>query len=115
MPKAENQNEQVLDRAVENHPDRKPLRECNVILIDSDNHTPFYVLDMLQNVFKHSEEDAKRMTEEVHTEGRSIVFRTHRELAELKVAQIATYGADAAAIAAGIPCEGGMTATIEEV
>ena len=111
MPK----NEQVLERAVENHPDRKPLRECNVILHDSPAHTPYYVLDMLMKVFKHGENEAKEMTRQVHEEGKSVVYTTHREFAELKVSQVQTYGADQAAIAAGIPCEGGMTATIEEV
>ncbi|HEY7091217.1 MAG TPA: ATP-dependent Clp protease adaptor ClpS [Tepidisphaeraceae bacterium] len=72
----------------------KKLPPYNVVLLNDDDHTYEYVIEMLQKLFGHSEERAFKMAEEVDTTGRVIVYTTHRELAELKRDQIHAFGAD---------------------
>jgi ATP-dependent Clp protease adaptor protein ClpS len=78
-------------------PKRKPPRRLppfNVVLLDDDDHTYEYVVEMLKKVFGHPEERGYKMVEELDTSGRVIVMTTHKELAELKCDQIMGYGAD---------------------
>jgi ATP-dependent Clp protease adapter protein ClpS len=91
----------------------KPLRSYVVVLHDSDVHTPSYVVKMLQEICKLSEADAIEAAKKVHTEGRAVVYQSHRELCELKQSQIEAYGKDDLAIKAGHDCKGGMFATVE--
>jgi len=80
-----------------------------VILIDDDDHTYAYVIEMLKKLFGHTWWRAYRMAREVDKTGRVIVDTTTLERAELKRDQIMSYGADWR-----IPrCAGSMTATIE--
>ena len=81
----------------------------NVILLNDDEHTHDYVIEMLAALFKHSLETGFKMAQKVHEEGRVIVFTATLELAELKQEQIHTYGADYR-----IPtCKGSMSAELE--
>jgi ATP-dependent Clp protease adaptor protein ClpS len=81
----------------------------NVILLNDDDHSFDYVIEMLQKLFGHPPEKGFQMAEEVHTTGRVIVMTTALELAELKRDQIHAYGPDWR-----IPrCQGSMSATIE--
>jgi len=73
-------------------PEHEPL--YNVVLLDDDEHTYAYVIDMLCTLFAHSVEDAYRMACEVDRQGRVIVDTTHLERAELKRDQIHGFGAD---------------------
>jgi ATP-dependent Clp protease adaptor protein ClpS len=66
----------------------------NVVLIDDDQHTYQYVIEMLCALFAHSVEMAFMMAREVDTQGRVIVDTTHRERAELKRDEIKSFGAD---------------------
>jgi len=66
----------------------------NVVLLDDDEHTYEYVIEMLCTLFGHSRELAYGMACEVDREGRVIVDTTHRERAELKRDQIRSFGAD---------------------
>lgn len=70
------------------------LPPWNVVLLDDDEHTYEYVIEMLGNVFNHGLERAFLMACEVDASGRVIVFTGHRELAELKCQQIRHYGLD---------------------
>jgi len=70
------------------------LPKWNVILLDDDDHTYEYVIDMLGRLFAHSIRAAIRMAREVDTGGRVIVYTCHKELAELKCDQIRKFGAD---------------------
>src|SRR5437762_6820845 len=68
-------------------PKRKPPRKLppfNVVLLNDDDHTYEYVVEMLKKVFGHPEERGYKMAEEVDASGRVIVMTTHKELAELK-------------------------------
>lgn len=87
----------------------KPIPRYHVILLDDDDHSYEYVIEMLGKIFGHDPIRAFRMAEEVDTSGRVIVDTTTLERAELKRDQIHAYGADWR-----IPkCKGSMSATIE--
>ena len=90
-------------------PKVEKLPPFNVILINDEEHTYEYVIEMLQKLFGHSKEKSYLMAKEVDSTGRVIVFTTHRERAELKRDQIHGYGAD---FRMNIS-KGSMTATVE--
>ncbi|MFQ5638255.1 MAG: ATP-dependent Clp protease adaptor ClpS [bacterium] len=66
----------------------------HVILLDDDDHTYDYVIEMLMQIFRHSQATAFRMACEVDSAGRVIVDTTTKERAELKRDQIHAYGPD---------------------
>jgi ATP-dependent Clp protease adaptor protein ClpS len=66
----------------------------NVVLLDDDDHTYDYVIEMLQRLFGHSYATAFEMASEVDRLGRVIVLTTAHEQAEFKRDQILAYGAD---------------------
>jgi ATP-dependent Clp protease adaptor protein ClpS len=80
--------------AIKPRPTPLKLPQWNVVLLNDDDHTYEYVIEMLGDLFNHNVETAFQMAREVDSEDRVIVFTTHRELAELKRSQIITYGAD---------------------
>ncbi len=66
----------------------------NVILLDDDEHTYEYVVEMLQKLFAFSEADAWSHAVEVDTTGRTLVLTCELEQAEFGRDQIHAYGAD---------------------
>jgi ATP-dependent Clp protease adaptor protein ClpS len=87
------------------------IPQFNVVLLDDNEHTYDYVVEMLMNLFGHSRAKAFKMACIVDITGRVIVDTTSRERAELKRDQIQAYGADWR-----IPrCKGSMSAVIEPV
>src|SRR2546422_11676074 len=81
----------------------------NVILLDDDDHTYDYVVEMLVKIFKFSETVAFRHAVEVDTEGRTLLLTCPRGEAERKRDQIHAYGPDPA-----LPrSQGSMAAVIE--
>jgi len=70
------------------------LPQWNLILLDDDQHTYDYVVEMLQKLLGHSQEVAWTMAEEVDRTGRSIIATTTKERAELKHEQVAGFGPD---------------------
>jgi ATP-dependent Clp protease adaptor protein ClpS len=92
-------------------PANKPklIPPYHVVLLDDNDHTYDYVIEMLGKVFGHGVPKAMGMAKEVDATGRVIVDTTSLERAELKRDQIHAYGADWR-----IPrCKGSMSATIE--
>ncbi len=87
----------------------KQLPPFNVILLNDDDHSYEYVIDMLGRLFAHPVEKALGMAKEVDKTGRVIVCTTHKELAELKRDQIHAFGADKRIA----HCRGSMSAVIE--
>ncbi len=75
-------------------PREKLAPPWNVVLLDDDDHTYSYVVEMLGAIFGHSVPTAFRMAKEVDLTGRVIVWTGSREVAELKQEQIHDYGAD---------------------
>jgi ATP-dependent Clp protease adaptor protein ClpS len=70
------------------------LPQYNVILLDDNDHTYDYVIEMLVQLFNHSPIVAYKMACEVDSTGRVIVDTTHKERAELKRDQILAFGPD---------------------
>ena len=66
----------------------------NVVLLDDDEHTYEYVVEMLQKLFAFSDGDAWNHAVEVDTTGRTIVLTCELEQAEFGRDQIHAFGAD---------------------
>jgi ATP-dependent Clp protease adaptor protein ClpS len=66
----------------------------NVVVLNDEEHTFEYVIDMLVKLFRHSLPTAQELTWRIHTSGRAIVYTTHREKAELKRDQVLAWGPD---------------------
>ena len=81
----------------------------HVILLDDDEHTYDYVVEMLQRLFCFTTAEAFQKAVEVDTTGRTIVITCELPAAEFARDQIHHYGADPR-----IPtCKGSMRAIIE--
>src|ERR1041385_1861900 len=91
----------------ENQDQLTPL--FHVVLLDDDEHTYDYVIEMLATIFFHSPEAAFRHAVEVDTTGRTVVLTCEREQAEFGRDQIHAYGADPRMPAS----KGSMSAVIE--
>lgn len=99
--------EVATDTSLEEATSRIPL--FHVVLLDDNDHSYEYVIEMLMDLFGHNERTAYEMSCEVDAKGRVIVQTTYRERAEMRRSQIQSYGADWR-----IPhCKGSMSATIE--
>src|SRR5579864_9646681 len=66
----------------------------NVVLLDDDEHTYEYVIEMLQKLFAFSEGDAFQHAVEVDSTGRTIVMTCELAQDEFGRDQIHAYGAD---------------------
>jgi ATP-dependent Clp protease adaptor protein ClpS len=86
---------------------RTPL--YHVVLLDDDQHTYDYVIEMLQKLFLLSESAAFRHAHEVDTTGRTIVITCELPQAEFARDQIHAYGPDWRMPS----CKGSMSAVIE--
>lgn len=68
--------------------------QFNVVLLDDNDHTYDYVIEMLVRIFFYSPADALRHAIEVDTTGRTIVITCELPQAEYARDQIHAYGAD---------------------
>jgi ATP-dependent Clp protease adaptor protein ClpS len=66
----------------------------HVVLLDDDEHTYEYVIEMLQKLFVLSKEAAFRHAVEVDSTGRTIVITCEKPEAQFACDQIHGYGAD---------------------
>jgi ATP-dependent Clp protease adaptor protein ClpS len=81
----------------------------HVVLLDDDDHSYDYVIEMLMDIFGLSQAKAYDLACIVDREKRVVVETTYKERAEMKRSQVHSYGADWR-----IPhCKGSMSATIE--
>ena len=81
----------------------------HVVLLNDDDHTYDYVVEMLATIFCVSPSAAFQHAVEVDTTGRTIVMTCEREQAEFGGDQIHSYGADPR-----MPrSKGSMTAIVE--
>ncbi len=87
--------------------EKSPL--FHVVLLDDDDHTYEYVMEMLQKLFACSSSAAWNHAVEVDTQGRTVVITCELELAQFGRDQILAYGADPR-----MPrSKGSMTAIVE--
>ena len=70
------------------------LPPYNVVILNDEEHTFPYVIELLIKIFRHALPKAEELTLRIHTTGRAIVYTTHKELAELKRDQVIAYGPD---------------------
>ncbi|MDX1979971.1 MAG: ATP-dependent Clp protease adaptor ClpS [Bryobacteraceae bacterium] len=66
----------------------------NVVLLDDDDHTVEYVVEMLQRLFLVAKAQAHMHALEVHHTGRSVVLTAELPVASFAKEQIHGYGAD---------------------
>ena len=76
----------------ENKDEKSPL--YHVVLLDDDEHTYDYVVEMLQKLFAFGESQAWNHAVEVDTTGRTIVMTCELAQAEFGRDQIHAFGAD---------------------
>jgi ATP-dependent Clp protease adaptor protein ClpS len=72
----------------------KKLPPYNVIILNDEEHTFDYVIELLGRLFAHPLQKAIELTWRIHLTGRAVVYTTHKEKAELKRDQVLSYGAD---------------------
>ena len=87
------------------------LPPYNVVLLNDDDHTYDYVIEMLGSLFGYNTTKGFSMAHQLNPYGRVIVLTTHKELAELKRDQIQGFGKDWRLER----CVGSMSAVIEPV
>jgi ATP-dependent Clp protease adaptor protein ClpS len=68
--------------------------QWNVVLLNDDDHTYDYVIEMLMRLFLKTADEAYRNAVEVDSVGRTIVMTCEREAAEFARDQIHGFGAD---------------------
>src|SRR5262249_3459816 len=86
----------------------KSLPPYHVVLLDDEDHTYEYVMEMLRSLFGYPPEKGFRIADEVNSRHKAIVCTTHKEHAELKRDQIHAFGIDVR-----VPtCAGSMSAVI---
>lgn len=78
----------------ETEEDEGLLMPWNVVLLDDDHHTYEYVMRMVSKIFGHNVARAFEVAKTVDSQGRAVCMTTHKELAELKVDQIHSFGPD---------------------
>jgi ATP-dependent Clp protease adaptor protein ClpS len=66
----------------------------NVVLIDDDEHSYEYVMQMMQGLFAHPIERAFEIAKKVDEDGRAVCLTTHKEHAEFKRDQVIAFGPD---------------------
>lgn len=82
-----------------------------VVLLDDNDHSYDYVIEMLQKLFIFTLEEAFRHAEEVDRCGRTVLITCEKAQAEFARDQILAYGPDPR-----LPrCQGSMSAIIEPV
>jgi ATP-dependent Clp protease adaptor protein ClpS len=89
--------------------DQRRQPPYHVVLLNDDDHTYEYVIEMLQVLFGHPKERGFQLAKEVDSTGRVIVDTTTKERAELKRDQIHAYGKDARLLRS----QGSMSSVIE--
>lgn len=80
--------------ALEEETRTKKLPPYHVIILNDEEHTFDYVIELLTKLFAHPLQTAIELTWRVHLSGRAVVYTTHKEKAELKRDQVLSYGAD---------------------
>ena len=92
MPKTLSPPETRTSEQTTEHEEHAPL--YRVVLLDDDDHTYDYVIEMLQKIFVFTLEEAYRHAEEVDATGRTVLITCEKPHAEFARDQVISYGAD---------------------
>lgn len=92
----ETRNDRYLDEDILTRIDEVPKLDpkYNVVLIDDNDHTYDYVIEMLVKIFGYTKMRSFEMACEVDYAGRVVVYTSNRKEAEEKKVQILNYGPD---------------------
>lgn len=82
------------DRSLETPTTARRSKRYMVIVENDEFHTYPYVIEVLRKVCGHDRNRAYRLTNQVHFHGQAVVWIGPLEHAELKTAQIRSYGPD---------------------
>jgi len=82
-----------------------------IVLYDDQDHSYYYVINMLRVLFGHTEDKAYGMAETLDNDGKAVVYSGQLETCELKRDQIHAWGADRRLAWS----KGSMGASIEKV
>ena len=98
-------------RSTHTKPSTKPKKASpyNVILLNDDDHTYHYVIQMLGKLFGYDQNKAFEMAWQVDKKGRAIIATTSQEQATVMRDQIHAFGKDFRLDR----CAGSMSAVIE--
>ena len=99
----------TIERETGEENENEQVALYNVVLLDDDEHTYDYVIEMLMRLFSIGEARALRHTVEVDTSGRTIVLTGEIEEATVSKEMIHGYGADPRMANS----QGSMTAVVE--
>lgn len=83
-----------IDIGSDQQDDLEQSKLFNVVLLDDDDHTYDYVIEMLQTLLMKTIDEAYAHAKEVDATGRTIVMTCELEPAEFAQKQIHGYGAD---------------------
>jgi ATP-dependent Clp protease adaptor protein ClpS len=95
MPGEQKATTTAVEPEVTTDPQTRRLPPYNVVILNDEEHSFPYVIELLVKLFRHPLPKAEELTLRIHTSGRAIVYTTHKELAELKRDQVIAYGPDA--------------------
>ena len=114
MSNSGNEKTLPIQSATQRQPEKKKspprrLPPYHVVLINDNDHTYDYVIEMLSSVFGYNPTKGYSMAHQLNPHGRVIVATTHKEHAELKRDQIHAFGRDWRLER----CKGAMSAVIE--
>jgi len=99
----------TISPAVESTEQEQLTPLWNVVLLDDDEHTYDYVIEMLAKLFFKTVQEAYNHAVEVDSRGRTILMTCDLQAAEFARDQVHGYGADWR-----MPkCKGSMTAILE--
>ena len=94
MPREQQSTSTSVETEVTTDQRTRRLPPYNVVILNDEDHTFQYVIELLIKLFRHPLPKAEELTLRIHTTGRAIVYTTHKELAELKRDQVIAYGPD---------------------
>ncbi len=106
---SEPQGQTATQERPQTHQQVEQLPPYNVVLLNDDDHTYEYVIEMLLRLFGIEPGRGFLMAKMVDAQGRVNIVTTHKELAELRRDQIHAFGRDQRIMA----CKGSMSAIIE--
>ena len=109
MSQSGNPEKTVRQRTGKTYHNPPCLPPFNVILLNDDDHTFDYVIEMLGSLFGFNPVKGRSMADQLNHHGRVIVLTTTKEHAEFKRDQIHAFGRDKRIE----KCSGSMSATIE--
>ena len=99
----------VTEKETDVRSEREKAPLFNVVLLNDDDHSYDYVIEMLQKIFCFSSQQAFAHAVEVDSTGRTILITCGLEEAQFARDQIHAYGADPRIA----HCRGSMSAVIE--